>query len=86
MRWTAPQQRYRDVPIGDNDDPAASYILAFSEGQILANTRRQPESNVVFNSGTVDTTRPNNVHKIYQAQLKDSNSRLEFEIAIRLVH
>ena len=32
------------MPISDSDDTTASYILAFSEGQVLAKSRRQRHS------------------------------------------
>jgi hypothetical protein len=41
MRWTAPLQRHRNVPIHDSDGTTTSYILAFSEGPELANSGRQ---------------------------------------------
>ncbi len=37
MRWTAPLQRHRNMPITDKDEPAASAILAFAERLLLAN-------------------------------------------------
>ncbi len=37
MRWTAPLQRHRNVPIHDSDSLTASPILAFAERQLLAN-------------------------------------------------
>ena len=36
MRWTAPLQRHRNMPITDKEGPAASAILAFAEWQLLA--------------------------------------------------
>ena len=36
MRWTAPLQRHRNVPIRNSDGTTASYILAFAERLLLA--------------------------------------------------
>ncbi len=37
MRWTAPLQRHRNVPIRDNGGLISSAILAFGERLLLAN-------------------------------------------------
>ena len=36
MRWSAPAQRHRNVPVSDKDGPAARVILAFAECPLLA--------------------------------------------------
>ncbi len=36
MRWTAPLQRHRNVPIRNIYGPTASYILAFAERLLMA--------------------------------------------------
>ena len=36
MRWRAPLQGHRNVPIRDSDGPAASVVLAFAERLLLA--------------------------------------------------
>ncbi len=41
IRWTAPFQRHRNVPIRNIYGPTASYILAFAERPLLANNGRE---------------------------------------------
>lgn len=43
MRWKIPPQQHCNMPVCNDDAPAAGPILAFAEGQVLAKScRRRP--------------------------------------------